>query len=209
MAGVAVQYLGAGFLPVGMTHHWWWNNAVAELVWSFSVDVHPWKYIALFAPATMKVEVTRVEYHLRFESQEVQEREVHCWVKNTGDHNTNYELRMSIAGESIGDGAIVGAWAKAYWADPGAGIVNGTASFTNAQDFDPPRNLLAFPVLQHNTETDDQSETVAFVSEFVDGGTTKTGRFHGVAGTAVSRIVWALDCENSANNPLRVILFFG
>jgi hypothetical protein len=112
-----------------------------------------------------------------------------------------------MASAPAGGSTLAATSAKPYWATA-MGAVNTSWSFTKVQDFSPPRNLMAFPVLQHNTETDDQSETVAFVSEFVDGGTTKTGPFPSIAGTAVSRIVWGLFAENSANNPLRVILFF-
>lgn len=79
MAGVAVQKIGTGSLLPGATHHWWWNNATAELVWWFSVDVRPTKWTRLFAPVTLKVEVSPVEYRLRFASVSDQEREVHCW----------------------------------------------------------------------------------------------------------------------------------
>jgi hypothetical protein len=205
MAGVAVQYLGAGYLPAGATHHWWWNNAATKRVWSFSVDVNPTKWLPLFAPATLKVEVTRVEYRLRFESVNSQEREVHCWVKNTGDLDAIYELRMAVA--PGGGSTLVGMSARPYWTGQ-AGAVNTSYSFVNPEPINPPRNLVAFPVLQDITETEDQAETLAFISEFVDGGTTKTGPFASIAGKAVSQIVWAHAGENSASNPLRVILFF-
>lgn len=89
-----------------------------------------------------------------------------------------------------------------------AGAVNTSYSFTNIQNFDPPRNLLAYPVLQRITETDDQSDTVAFVSSFVDGGQNNVGPFTSISGAAVSQIVWAVQGTDSVNNPLRVILFF-
>lgn len=205
MAGVAVQYLGSGYLEPGKTHEWWWNNAAAERVWWFSVDVRTPKYLILYAPYTLKVEISRVEYRLRFGSIGDQEREIHVWVKNTGDLPAIYELRMAFA--PAGGSTLVATSVKPYWTTQAAAI-NTSWSFAKVQEFDPPRNLVAFPVLQHVTETDDQSQTVAFVQEFVDGGTTKTGPFNSIAGTAVSKIVWGLFAEDSANNPLRVILFF-
>lgn len=205
MAGVGVQLLGAGYLEPGITHHWWWNNAAAERVWSFSVDVRSPKYQIIFAPYTLKVEVTRVEYWLQFRSVSSQEREVHCWVKNNGSLDAIYELRMAVA--PAGGSTLVATSAKPYWIAQ-AGAVNTSYSFVNPEPINPPRNLVAFPVLQDITETEDQAETLAFISEFVDGGTTKVGPFSSIAGKAVSQIVWAHAGENSASNPLRVILFF-
>lgn len=205
MAGVVVQKIGTASILPGATHEWWWNNAAAERVWSFSVDVRPLKWTAIFAPVTLKVEVTRVEYHLRFPSVSQQEREVHCWVKNTGTVDAVYELRMAVA--PSGGSTVVGTSVQPYFSNVVAAI-NTSASFTKVQNFDPPRRLTAFPVLQRVTETDDQSNTVAFISEFVDGGTTKVGPFTAISGAAVSKIVWGLECADSANNPLRVVLFF-
>lgn len=205
MAGVTVQQIGSGSLLAGDTHHWWWNNAAAQRVWWFSVDVLPTKWTPIFAPTTLKVEVERVEYRLRFATADDQEREVHCWVTNTGSIEAVYELRMAVAPD--GGAPVVGTSVRPYWSNlPGA--INTSYSFTKVQNFDPPRNLVAFPVLQRATETDDQSDVNAFIAEFVDGGTTNSGVFASVRGTSVSKIVWAHQGTDSVNNPLRVILFF-
>jgi len=67
---------------------------------------------------------------------------------------------------------------------------------------------LALPLLRYISETDDETATVAYISEFVDGGTTKSGNFMGVAATACTKIVWSLYCDHSMNNPTRLIFFF-
>jgi hypothetical protein len=89
------------------------------------------------------------------------------------------------------------------------GTIGTSFTFVQAQTFSTPQNILAFPVLQRNTESADRTSTVAFVSKFVDGGITQTGSFIGVAGPKVTFIEWALTCDHSFNNPVRLILFFG
>lgn len=211
MAGVAVQYLGTGYLEPGQTHHWWWNNAPEGHVWWFSVDVRTPKYQILFAPYTMQVEVSRVEYRRRFDSPGDQEQEIHVWVKNNSDTwNAVYDLRMAFA--PAGGSTLAGMSVKPYSTVVMGAAADATYSFVNVQEFAPPRKLVAFPVLRQVVDLPYPEglwplEADAWISEFVDGGTRQTGSFPSVTGTAVSKIVWSLFGRNSMNNPLRVILF--
>lgn len=90
------------------------------------------------------------------------------------------------------------------------GVIGGASpkTFSVTQTFNPAKNILALPVLQYVGETDDESTTWTFISEFMDGGVTKTGKFIGVAAQSCSKIVWSLYCANSINNPVRLIFFF-
>lgn len=88
------------------------------------------------------------------------------------------------------------------------GTIGTSFTFTIDQTFNPPKNILALPLLRSINESDDETETTAFVSSFVDGGVTKTGPFMGVAAAACSKITWGLFCDHSFNNPTKLILFF-
>lgn len=103
--------------------------------------------------------------------------------------------------------AVIGAWAKSmFGAD--VGTIGTTSTFTKLQTFDPPQNVLALPLLRSNVETDDETTTEAYVSEFVDKGGKKSGKFMGLAAESCSSIVWSLYCDHSFNNPTRFIIFF-
>ena len=104
--------------------------------------------------------------------------------------------------------AVLGVSATSMFANFPGVIGASPQTFSVTQTFSPPKNILALPVLQYVGETDDQSTTWAFVSEFVDGGVKKTGKFLGVAATSCSKIVWSLYCDNSINNPVRLVFFF-
>jgi hypothetical protein len=205
MAAVGVVKVGSGVLPAGGTHHWTWNNAPAEKVWWFSVDVRPTKWTPLFAPVTLKIEVSPIEYRLVFQAIDDQERELHCRLRNTGTSEAVYDLRLAFT--PAGGATPVDTFTKPYFSNL-AGAVNTSYSFTTVQNFNPPRRLHAWPVLQRASETDDLSDTVAFISEFTNDGQTQSGAFPSIKGDKVSRIVWAVQGTDSVNNPLRVILFF-
>lgn len=98
MAQVSFHHLGY-VTPIapGVTHHWWWNNAADQRVWSFSVDAS----IPLDTPpqpnSSARVEVTRVEYRQNYSGGGPSsfEREIHFWVKNTGNITANYAVHMA------------------------------------------------------------------------------------------------------------------
>ena len=99
MAQVMLLNPGSGYLEPGETHHWLWYNAPEKRVWSFSVDVSIPKYITLFGSSTLKVEVTRVEYRFLWNGfDKPSKREIHYWIKNTGDLPANYFTNMAIIG---------------------------------------------------------------------------------------------------------------
>jgi hypothetical protein len=102
---------------------------------------------------------------------------------------------------------VNGAWAKPMFSSE-VGTIGTTWTFTKQQSFSPPANLLAYPVLQYISESDDETQTIAYVSKFVDDGTSHSGKFVGVAATKCSSIEWSLYCDHSFNNPLRTIFFF-
>jgi hypothetical protein len=102
---------------------------------------------------------------------------------------------------------VNGAWAMPYFSSE-VGTIGTTYTFTKQQTISPPANILAYPVLQYISESDDQTETTAYVSKYVDGGTTHTGKFAGAAGQKVSSIEWSVYCDHSFNNPLRTIFYF-
>src|SRR5262249_49837510 len=85
---------------------------------------------------------------------------------------------------------------------------NGTAwTFDKIQKFSTPQNLLALPLLRYISESDDQTVTEAYISQFVDNGITKSGHFMGVAAAKCTQITWSLYCDHSFNNPTALILF--
>ncbi len=94
MATVTFQHLATvTSISPGVTHHWWWNNAPDERVWSFSVDSRiPLKFA--FPNSSARVEVTRVEYRQNYEGGKF-EREIHFWVKNTGKGEAHYLIHMA------------------------------------------------------------------------------------------------------------------
>ena len=94
MAKVTFQHIGSmSNISPGSTHHWWWNNAPDERVWSISVDPNiPLR--TAFPGSVAKLEVTRVEYRQNYNGQAF-EREIHFWVKNTGSIGSNYLIHMA------------------------------------------------------------------------------------------------------------------
>lgn len=218
MAGVTVQTVFSGYLPKGGTHYLFFSkNYFAKnpnpigLVWWFSVDVFITKYTSIF-PGTRAIEVTRVEHRNELKPDLSQELLVHCVIQNTGDWEANYDLNMGFA-PAVGGPPVsttpTGIWVWPYFDPPGAAEVNTSGTQVAPQTVKPgPRHLVAFPVLQGVQETDDTTQTVAYISQYTDGGVTKTGRFGFISGKAVSEIIWAVDLSDSANNPLRVVLFF-
>src|SRR5438270_9278211 len=100
MAGVAVMTLGGASIKPGETQHWQWNPAefLAGSVWSFSLDVFSPKYQIIFAPYTMQMEITRVEYRRVFNSIGDQHPEIHVWVKNISTQwDALYQINMARA----------------------------------------------------------------------------------------------------------------
>jgi hypothetical protein len=98
MAQVTFTNLAAGIgMEPGETHHWWWNNAGNDRVWSFSVDPYAIWDGAKWNP--VKAEITKVyEVHKYSPGTAIgnpSEREIHVMVKNTGNYELNYELFMS------------------------------------------------------------------------------------------------------------------
>jgi hypothetical protein len=89
------------------------------------------------------------------------------------------------------------------------GTIGTSWTFEKIQSFKSPQNLLAVPLLRYIAESDDQTETEAYISQFIDNGVSKPGHFMGVAATKCTQIKWALYCDHSFNNPTAMILFFG
>lgn len=205
MAGITTLKLASIEIQPGETQHHWWNNLPEGKVWTFGLDVRVPKYEILFAPFVLQVEITRVEHRLNFPHIAGQKREIHWWIRNNGDHLAWCDLLMAFTPAGAPG---VAPWVKSYWDPPGAAAINTSSTQTLVQPIKPPRKLLAFPVLQHVLELDDETVTNAFIDSFVDGGVTKTGPFSAISGTAVSQIVWGADMTDSAINPLRVIFFF-
>jgi hypothetical protein len=101
MAVVSFHHVGwlTGISP-GATHHWWWNNAPGERVWSISVDAMLPLRMA-YPGAAAKVEVTRIESRENYHGGGSSgfEREVHWWVKNTGTLQADYLIHMATVRE--------------------------------------------------------------------------------------------------------------
>ncbi|HYU34806.1 MAG TPA: hypothetical protein VEW48_21870 [Thermoanaerobaculia bacterium] len=89
------------------------------------------------------------------------------------------------------------------------GTIGTSWTFEKIQTFNSPQNLLAVPLLRFISESDDETVTEAYVSQFTDNGVSKTGHFMGVGATKCTKITWALYCDHSFNNPTAMILFFG
>lgn len=89
------------------------------------------------------------------------------------------------------------------------GTIGTSWTFEKVQTFNTPQNVLAVPLLRYISESDDETVTEAFVSQFTDNGVSKTGHFMGIAAAKCTKITWALFCDHSFNNPTKLILFFG
>jgi hypothetical protein len=88
------------------------------------------------------------------------------------------------------------------------GTIGTSWTFTKVETFSPAKNILAVPLLRYISESDDQTTTEAYVSQFTDNGVSKTGHFMGVAAQKCTKITWSLYCDHSFNNPTKLILFF-
>jgi hypothetical protein len=103
--------------------------------------------------------------------------------------------------------AIAGVASSAMFSSE-VGTIGTSWTFSTTQTFSPPRNILAVPLLRYISESDDQTTTEAYVSEFIDNGVKKTVHFMGVAATKCTSITWSLYCNRSFNNPTKLIFFF-
>lgn len=103
--------------------------------------------------------------------------------------------------------AVAGASANSVF-NTDVGTIGTSWTFEKPQSFTSPQNILAVPLLRYISESDDQTVTEAYVSEFTDNGVSKTGHFMGVAATKCTHITWSLYCDHSLNNPTKLILFF-
>jgi hypothetical protein len=103
--------------------------------------------------------------------------------------------------------AVAGVSAQAMFGSE-VGTIGTSWTFTKHQTFSPAQNILAIPVLQYISESDDETTTQAYVSSFVDNGVTHSGKFIGAAAQKCSSIDWSLYCDHSFNNPVRLIFFF-
>ena len=104
--------------------------------------------------------------------------------------------------------AVAGASAFSIFSSE-VGTIGTSWTFTKVQKFDKPQNLLAVPLLRYISESDDQTVTEAYVSQFTDNGVSKSVHFMGVAAQHCTQITWSLYCDHSFNNPTAIILFFG
>ena len=103
--------------------------------------------------------------------------------------------------------AIQGASANAYFSSE-VGTIGTSWTFVKTQKLSPAKNILAYPVLQQISESGGQTQTDAYISKFTDAGVTKGGHFLRVVAKECTFIEWAVFCDHSFNNPLRVMLFF-
>jgi len=104
--------------------------------------------------------------------------------------------------------AVAGASAGSVFTSD-VGTISTSWTFEKVETFSTPQNILAVPLLRYISESDDQTVTEAYISQFTDNGVSKTGHFMGVAATKCTKITWALYCDQSVNNPTKLILFFG
>jgi hypothetical protein len=100
MASIAFYHVGyITSIAPNVTQHWWWNNAAAQRVWSFSVDA----MVPLSPPpipgATAKIQITEVEYREIYSGGQSFEKEVHFWIKNTGSISANFAVHMAVVQE--------------------------------------------------------------------------------------------------------------
>ena len=110
--------------------------------------------------------------------------------------------------ESGGAIGVVGAWTKPFFSSQ-VGVIGTTETFKATQTFGTPQNLMALPLLRYVRQSSSSSVTEAYISEYVDGGVTHKGKFMAIVATECTKIVWALYCDRSFNNPTRLILYFG
>ena len=103
--------------------------------------------------------------------------------------------------------AVQGAASQSVFSSQ-VGTIGTSWTFTAVQTFSTPQNVLAIPLLRYVSESDDQTVTEAYVSQFTDNGVSKTGHFMGVAAQKCTKITWSLYCDHSFNNPTKLILFF-
>ncbi len=94
------------------------------------------------------------------------------------------------------------------WFSSESGFYNFSGTFDRIQTFDRPRNLQALPLLREIYETSDQSETEAYIAEYIDNGTTNPGHFSAIGASKCTQIRWRLYCNDSLNNPMALVLFF-
>jgi len=96
-----ISFVHVGYITSispGVIHHWWWNNAPAQRVWALSVDAMV-PLPAQLSPA--QLQITNIEYRenlvggtpLSFE------KEIHFWIKNTGQFSANYAVHMAVIQE--------------------------------------------------------------------------------------------------------------
>lgn len=95
MATVSFFHVGyVTSIAPSATLHWWWNNAPAERVYTFSVDA----MVPLSPPpvpgASARIQVTPVEYRENYGGGQSFEKEVHFWIKNTGSITANFAVHM-------------------------------------------------------------------------------------------------------------------
>jgi hypothetical protein len=103
--------------------------------------------------------------------------------------------------------AVNGAFGATYFSNL-PGVIGGSFTFTTSQTFGSPQSILAFALLSRNTESDDQTETVASIFQFIDNGVPHSGTFPVIFASKCTKIIWSLFCDHSFNNPTRLILFF-
>ena len=103
--------------------------------------------------------------------------------------------------------AVAGASAGAIFNNE-VGTIGTSWTFERVNTFSTPQNVLALPLLRYIWESDDETVTESYVSQFTDNGVSKTGHFMGIAAQKCTRITWALYCDHSFNNPTKLILFF-
>jgi hypothetical protein len=103
--------------------------------------------------------------------------------------------------------AVAGASAGAIFSNE-VGTIGTNWTFDKVTTFPTPQNLLALPLLRYINETDDETVTEAYVSQYTDNGVSKTGHFMGIAAAKCTKITWTLYCDHSLNNPTNLILYF-
>ncbi|MFG0329204.1 MAG: hypothetical protein ACF8PN_04825 [Phycisphaerales bacterium] len=98
MATTSFHHLGDIFsIMPGVTHHWKWNNAATERVWTFSVDAYVPLMLA-FPGAETRLEVLKTEYRQNYDGDRF-EHEIHFWVKNVGTMRADYYIHMAVVRE--------------------------------------------------------------------------------------------------------------
>jgi hypothetical protein len=96
MANIAFVHVGyITSIAPGVNLHWWWNNAPAEVVWTFSADAMVPLDIPPTLGATVRLQVSPVEYRETYKGGSSFEKEVHFWIKNTGAISGNFAVHMA------------------------------------------------------------------------------------------------------------------